>query len=72
MLVQTSLAMGVAYGSIALHAGNWLAGGQAEMPGLAAFRLAFFATAAISAMALLGYWRLDPAAGHEVSGQRRK
>jgi EmrB/QacA subfamily drug resistance transporter len=70
MLMQTSLGMGIAYGSIALHLGDWLAGDGGGTPVLAAFRIAFLAAAAASACALVGYWRLDRFAGSEISGHK--
>ena len=72
MLVQTSLGMGIAYGAIALQTGGLIVGAAGEVPSLAAFRLAFIACATVSAGALVGYWRLEPAAGAEVSGHKPK
>ena len=64
--------MGIAYGAIALQTGGLIVGAAGEVPSLAAFRLAFIACATVSAGALVGYWRLEPAAGAEVSGHKPK
>ena len=68
MVMQLTLGMGVAFGAVMLHAASSFRGGASDTPILADFRVAFTASAVLGALAILGYWRLPPEAGSDVSG----
>ena len=55
--------LGIAAGSLLVHLGDTVAGGAA--PG---FRFAFVALASVLLLPVAGAWRLNPAAGEQVTG----
>lgn len=69
MLQQISMTMGVALAAFALSTSQALRG--SSVLGLGDFSNAWFAVAALMSMAAVGALRLDPAAGMEISEQRR-
>ena len=70
MVLQLTLGMGIAFGAVTLHVASWLRGGPADTPLLGDFRVAFVASAVLGGLAVLGYLRLAPDAGADVSGHR--
>ena len=70
MVLQLTLGMGVAFGAVMLHAASWLRGGTSDTPVLGDFRVAFTASAMLGGLAVLGYLRLAPDAGSDISGHR--
>jgi fucose permease len=69
-LGQMTMGMGVAAGAIALRASAWLHGHAAQSVTPADFSLAFVLVAALSAIAIVDVFGLDPRAGAHVSGHR--
>jgi EmrB/QacA subfamily drug resistance transporter len=71
-LTQMTMGMGVAFGAIALRASAWFHGhgGQSVTP--ADFSLAFLLVAALSFIAIIDVFGLDPRAGANVSGHRQR
>jgi hypothetical protein len=66
---QVSLALGVAFAAFILEMSAMTSGGHLE---LADFHLAFFVVAAVSLLAIVPIFRLDPLTGADVSGHKRR
>lgn len=67
MMQQLALSVGVGTGASILHAVVTLRGGEGAA--VADFAPAFFAIAAISALATFVFWRVPPDAAAEVPGR---
>lgn len=63
---QIGIGMGIAIGALSLRLGGMLAGDGGGTPTLLDFRLAFFAVAALAAVALFNVMDLHPTAGDAV------
>jgi len=66
---QTAFGLGVAFGALSLHLAAFVSGTlAAQTYSVADFRIAFVAAAALAFVSALGFIRLDPHAGADVSG----
>ncbi len=71
-LGQMTMGMGVAAGAIALRASAWLHGHGAQSVTPTDFSLAFVLVAALSVIAIVDVFGLDPRAGAHVSGHQQR
>ena len=67
---QMGIGMGVAVGAVALRAAAFLRGEGGAIPSLMDFHVALWAMGAMSLLAVIDCFGLDPRAGAEVSGHR--
>jgi EmrB/QacA subfamily drug resistance transporter len=70
MIIQMSMGMGVAVGAIALRLASYVRGNNSGIPKLADFHLAFVFVSALTALAVIDCFTLEPDAGAAVSGHR--
>jgi MFS family permease len=68
VMTQMSMGMGVAVGAVTLRLAAWLHGGQASMPMVADFHLAFALVSIVAVLAVVDCLGLERHAGAEVSG----
>ncbi len=67
-VAQLNMGIGVALGAILIHFTVWWHGGDIANPSGNDFQWAFFIIGILMLISLLGYLKLKPDAGHQVSG----
>jgi len=72
MIFQLAVGVGIAFGALELNASAWLRGLPGGNPDLHDFHAAFFVLGVLTLLATLDALRLDPHAGHVISGHRRR